>query len=306
MIAAVRALFAGVSMVARAPLLLVSLSVVTFIAALPFGLVLGERLRTALAHQPAIDLKAEEIDPEWWMEFRAHARGLEATFTPTVLGFAAPLDNLSALLDASPRPLVLAGPVLLYGVLWAFLLGGVLERFNQGGGIGLRGFCAAGLRRWPRFLLIGIAAGSMSWLLFLTVHAWLFGPVYEWLAANASSERNAFFWRVALYLAFGALLMIVTLVADYTRVSVVSAGAATLGDAVESSVRFIRRHLTAVVALYLLTGVLFTSLLVAYGLVDRRFGGWRAVVVGQAYIVARLAIRLTFAASELRLFKRAA
>jgi hypothetical protein len=42
-------------------------------------------------------------------------------------------------------------------------------------------------------------------------------------------------------------------------------------------------------------------LLVVYGVADRRVGGWRAVIVGQAYIVARLAIRLVAAASELRL-----
>ena len=72
-------------------------------------------------------------------------------------------------------------------------------------------------------------------------------------------------------------------------------------------VRFVRRHRGTVVTLYLLTGALFVALLVVYGAIEiyggSRVGGWRGVAVGQAYIVARLAIRLTFGASEVRLFR---
>jgi hypothetical protein len=61
------------------------------------------------------------------------------------------------------------------------------------------------------------------------------------------------------------------------------------------------------VTLYLLTAVLLAAMLIAYGTGEiyggTRLGGWRAVAIGQAYIVGRLALRLVLAASEVRLYK---
>src|SRR5690606_10641833 len=112
--------------------------------------------------------------------------------------------------------------------------------------------------------------------LYLTVHQVLFGPVYSWIEATAATERSAFFGRVGLYIVFAALLAAVSVVADYTRVMVVGSKA-RLGEAATSALRFIGRHTAPVVSLYLVTGALFVTLFVAYGLADRRLGGWRAV-----------------------------
>ena len=166
--------------------------------------------------------RAGQIDAEWWQEFRRHAQGLEATFTPNVIGFAAPLDNLSALLDGDTRPLILLLPVAIYAAVWMLLWGGVLERFVRGQPIGLRGFIRAGARYFVPFLIIGIAAVIVYAMLYATVHRVLFGPVFEWLASTVSTERAAFAWRVALYAVFGLLLLAVTAIADFARVDLVS------------------------------------------------------------------------------------
>ncbi|HJU41487.1 MAG TPA: hypothetical protein VJ691_01690, partial [Vicinamibacterales bacterium] len=67
-----------------------------------------------------------------------------------------------------------------------------------------------------------------------------------------------------------------------------------------------RRQAAAVVLLFALIGAIFISITVGYGVLEvaggSAVGGWRAVAIGQAYVLIRLAIRLTFAASELRLF----
>ncbi len=303
----VRALVEGLWMVITAPLLLAGVTLVSLLIAVPFGLVLNSHVQASLANQPPIYQGSVEIDPEWWSEFRAHAQGLDATFTPAVIGFAAPLDNLSALLDGTARPLVLAGPVALSALAWAFLWGGIFQRFVRSRKEGPAAFWSAGLRFLPRFAIISVAAGVATFLLYVTVHAALFGPVYQWLAAHASSERNAFFWRIVLYAIFGALIMIVSLIADYARISAVTASTASAGNAIAAGVRFVRTNLGAAVLLYVLSGSIFVALLAVYGAVDiyggSRVGGWRGVVIAQAYIVARLAIRLTLAASEARLFQ---
>jgi hypothetical protein len=304
----VRALVEGVWMVVTAPILLAGITVVSLLVAVPFGLMLNSHVQASLANQPPTYQGSVEIDPEWWSEFRAHAQGLDATFTPTVIGFAAPLDNLSALLDGSTRPLALAGPILLSALVWAFLWGGIFQRFVRGRREGPVAFWAAGFRFLARFAIISVVAGAASLLLYLTVHAVLFGPVYQWLASATSSERQAFFWRVALYAIFGALLMLVSLAADYARISTVWAPATSAAGAIAAGVRFIRANLGGVILLYLLAGALFVGLLTVYGGIDvyggSRVGGWRGVLIAQAFIVARLALRLVFAASEARFFKQ--
>lgn len=301
---AIRAFVAGLWQVLRAPHLVVLVAAVTLATMVPFALTLGDRLREALSQQPPIDLDAEEIDAEWWLEYRARAQGLEATFTPAIIGFAAPLDNLSALADGAPRAWALLGPLALYAVVWAFLAGGLLRRFDDGRPIGARTFARAGLTYLPSFVAVSLAAALAAGLLYLTVHAVLFGPVYDFGAARAGSERNVFFFRVVLYLVFGAMLAAVSVLADYVRVSCVRVTQGTLDGAWRDALAFVRAHPIAVIALYLMTAALFVLLLVLYSLADRRFGGWRGVVLGQAYIFARLGIRLTSMASQLQLFRR--
>jgi hypothetical protein len=283
----------------RAPAVLALVCVATLAAAMPFAVIVGRDVQRALSNQPPIALASEEIDADWWMEYRAHATGLEATFTPAIIGFAAPLDNLSALLDREARPALLVLPVLLYLAIWAFLWGGIIDRFRRDEG-SLRLFLGAARRHFLQMLIVSLLAAAVTIVLYVTVHAALFGPVFAALSGGVSSERDAFLVRVALYAVFGSLLAVVSLVADYTRITIVTQQR-PLRDAAAGAVAFLRASKAAVISLWLLSGLLFVSLLTLYGLADRRLGGWRLVLVGQAYIVGRLAIRMANTASQVRL-----
>ena len=301
-----RALWRGVVDVLRAPLLLIGAAVVMLIITAPFAAVLQSRLQESLSVQPQVSLDETEIDPEWWMEFRAHARGLEATFTPAVLGFAATLDGLSGVLDGRGIPIAVIVPLMLSIAAWALLWGGILERFHAGRGIGLRRFVRAGIARWSAFVAIAIASAAVNLLLFLTVHRLLFGPVYGWLVELTSTERDAFLARVALYIVFFSLVAIVSVIADYARVAGVVRSITTPLEMMRAGARFVSNRAAAVAGLYLMTGAIFIAITVGYGVLEiyggSQVGGWRAVAIGQAYVLVRLAIRLLFAASELRLF----
>lgn len=294
--------------VTRAPWLVAGVALVTLVAAIPFGLALGTQLNTALADQPPISRIAGDIDPEWWLEFRQHAEGLAATFTPAIIGFAATLDNVSAVADGTRRPLVLAFPVAGYALLWAFLWGGLLHRFAAPRRLTLSAFWQACVRFVPRFAAISLVAAAVTLLLYLTVHQVLFGYLYPSVAANLSHERDAFLLRLALYAVFGVLLAGVAAVADYARVNLVIGHARTVADAITTAADFVRRQWLAVSLLYAIVGVTTVALLVAYGVVDSfggvRTGGWRAIAIGQAVIIARLAIRLVTAAAEVRLVQQ--
>lgn len=301
-----RALSRGIADVIKAPLMLIAIALLTMAIALPFAAVLHSRLQQSLSVQPPISLAETEIDPEWWMEFREHARGLASTFTPAVLGFAATLDGLSGVLDGTPPPTALLLPLVISIVAWAFIWGGALHRFQQRRSIGVGGFVRAGRDHLLSFIGIAAAAALVNVLLYLTVHALLFGPIHRALVAMTTTERDAFFVRVALYLIFFSLIALVSLIADYARVAGVTARAASPGSMIRVAITFLRQRVGAAVALFVMTGAVFLAITSAYGVLEiyggSQVGGWRAIAIGQAYVLVRLAIRLTFAASELRLF----
>lgn len=304
-----RALLDGLGLVARAPLVLAGVLLVTMAGAIPFGLVMGSRLQTALADQPPVMLGSEEIDADWWLEFRRHAEGLEATFTPTVIGFAAPLDNLSALLDGTVRPWAMALPIAIAIVTWAFLWGALIQRFRTDGRRGVPALVASGWRFLPPFVLISAAAAIVQVVLYLTVHRVLFGPVFNTLAAMVPQERDAFAIRLVLYGVFGTLLVGVGLVADYTRISLALGRGDGVSGALATALAFLRRSWRPVGLLFVMTAGALAVLLVFYGVGEAyggsRVAGWRGVAIGQAFVVVRLLFRLLFVASEVRLFERA-
>ena len=296
-----RALLLGIADVVRAPLLLIAVAVITLLVAVPFAGILHSRLQASLSVQPHVSLNETEIDPEWWMEFREHAQGLEATFTPAVLGFAATLDGISNVLDGNAIPTAIVLPLVLSVLVWSFLWGAILSRFHRSAG-----FVRGGLAFLVRFAIVAVIAATVNLILFLTVHRLLFGPVHTFLVGMTSTERDAFLVRVVLYLIFFATIGAVSLVADYARVAAVAGRAATAGAMLGESIAFIRARVGAVITLFVLTGLIFVIVTFAYGTLElvggSQVGGWRAVAIGQAYVLVRLAIRLTFASSELRLF----
>lgn len=313
-----RAVASGVLDVIRSPWLIAGAAIITVMAALPFALIVGDRLQEALANQPPIALGSGEIDADWWSEFRAHAEGLAATFTPTVIGFAAPLDNLSAVLDGTLRPLPLLAPIAVAMLAWAWFWGVALTRFAEQGSLApppagrqrarsFRAAGAAGVVHFPRFVVISAAAAVAQLILYLTVHRVLFSVIYERSIGDGTPEPVAFAVRVALYVVFGIVLATVSLVADYTRIVDVVDRPATVGVMMRTGVGFVREHYGAVLAQFVLTGLLFVMLLAVYGTIDiyggARVAGWRGIAIAQAYILGRLIIRLTFAASEMRLFQ---
>ena len=303
----VRAWLLGLADVIKAPLMIAGIALIMIAITAPFAAVLQSRLQESLSVQPQISRDDTEIDPEWWMEFRAHARGLASTFTPAVLGFAATLDGLSGVLDGRGIPLPILGPLLVSVIAWAFIWGGALHRYHQGTGIGIRGFVTAGLAHLPRFIVIAAVAALVNLLLYLTLHKLLFGPVHAWLVSMTTTERDAFLARVVLYAGFFAPVVAVSLVADYARVLAVATGPTSPVQMLRRSIAFVSRRAPSVLALYFMTGLVFVVVTVAYGTLEiyggSQVGGWRAVAIGQVYVLVRLALRLLFAASEVRLFK---
>jgi hypothetical protein len=280
----------------------------TFLLALPLAMIVRGLLAAHLGSSLAAETAATGVNYDWWQEFAAQASGLGTTFTPSIIGFAMVLDNVSGVLDARRSILPIAAALGLYLAAWAFLSGGILDRYARQGPIRIYGFFGASGVYFFRFLRLAAIAGLAYWLLFAYVHPWLFEEQFVNLTRGMSEERTAILVRVVFYSLFGALLLATNLVVDYTKVRIVVEDRHSVLGALLAALRFIRSHARQVIALYTLNSMTFIVVIAAWVLIAPGAGGsggtmWLAFLLAQLYIVARLAVRLQFMASYVSLFQ---
>lgn len=298
----------GIRRVNGAPMLLAGVCLVTLLVALPLSVALRGMLEAHLGRSLVAEAAARGANYEWWQEFLAQATGLGATFVPSIIGFGAVLDNLSALLDHAPMAATIAGVTAAWMLIWSFLSGGVLDRLARDRRTRTHGFFAAcGVHFW-RFLRLGVLAWSIYACLFGWVHGWIFRDAYPALIENITSERTALLLRVAGYVLFGGALIFFNMIFDYARIRIVVEDRRSAIGAVAAGARFVRRHVGRAVGLYLLNGVAFVLLLVVYAVCSPGAPGaglvmWAALLLGQAYIVGRHYLKLLFYASQIALFQ---
>jgi hypothetical protein len=307
-ISAVEALRVGIASVNRAPVIIACVYLVTLLAALPFSMVMRDALQAHLGNSMVAEQVAQGVNVQWWSEFTEHAGTLGQTFQPSIIGFAAVIDNLSAFADGEARPSPLLWLGGCYMVLWLFLAGGVLDRYARARPTRSYEFFTACGVYFVRFLRLAPFIALAYYVLFAVVHPLLMDELFAELTRDVTVERSAFAVRLALYALFGALLVLVSILFDYAKVRAVVEDRRSMIGAIGAGARFARRNAASVAAVYLLTGGLFVVLLGVYAIAAPGAGSsgagvWLGVAVGQLYLVGRLWIRLLFFASETALFQ---
>lgn len=303
-----RSWFDGFRRVVAAPAVVAAVFLITLLAALPLAITMRGMIEAHLGRSLRSEAVADGVDTDWWQEFTSQTSGLGTTFTPSVIGFAATLDSVSSVLDARPQQVQVKGALILYLVVWVFLSGGVIDRFARQRRTRAYGFFAAsGVFFW-RFLRLGVIAAVVYWLLFAYVHQWLFDDAYTWLTRDLAVERQAFFWRVALYLLFGAMLIASNVVFDYTRIRMVVEDRRSAIGSLTAALGFVVRRRGRVLGLYALNALVFVLLIGLWALVAPGAGGagasmWAGVVLSQFYVLARLVLKLQFLSSQIALFQ---
>lgn len=301
---AIGAWFGGLWRVARAPWILALAYAALLAITLPLGLILHRDLPPP--SQPLIIEPGAGPAPnlEWVVELTTGRGGLLGSLTPTVIGVAAPLDNLDRLLDGRRPPLFVIAVSAISMVVWAWLWGGAIARYSGSG----RPFFTSCGRFFAAILKISAAGVLAAIALYLTVQPLLFDFAGPALAAGAS-ERAAFFWRVALAVPFIAMLTVTTLIADYARISLVLNGETSMMSAIADAIGIIRANPGAVLMLVIVSAVLLAGLLATYGAFEFIPGGsvptlGRVILIGQGFIVTRIVLRLVNAAAQVALVQR--
>ncbi len=294
--------------VRSAPALLLGVYAITVVLALPLAITMRGLLQTHLGASLAAEGAADGVNYDWWQEFRSQATGIGTTFSPTIIGFAATLDNISTLLDGERKIAPVAAALALYLIAWTFVVGGIIDRYARQRPTRAAGFFAASGVHFFRLLRLAVVSGFVYWWLFAYVHPWLFLEWFVDRTRTMSVERDVFFWRIALYVVFGILLVVVNVVFDYAKIRIVVEDRRSALTALSAAMRFVWRQRVRVAALYALNGLTFLVLIAlwAFGAPSARSGGislWLGVLVSQIYVLARLALKLQFLASQTALFQ---
>jgi hypothetical protein len=304
----VRAFADGLKRIIGAPAVLFGVFVLTCAMAMPLALTLRGMLRDHLGPSLAANEAATAVNFDWWQEFQAQAAGLGTTFTPSIIGFAAVLDNIGSVVDGDGEIAPVAGALGAYLLVWTFFVGGIIDRYARQRRTRSHGFFAASGVFFMRFLRLAVVAGLVYWFLFAYVHYWLFDVWFRSATRDLDVERIAVMWRLGMYGVFGALLVFANVLFDYAKIRAVVEDRRSMLVTLLASARFVLRNPLRVFGLYALNALLFLALVAVWAFVAPGAGGaglsmWIGFAVGQLYVLARLFVKLHFLASQTALFQ---
>jgi hypothetical protein len=298
----------GVRRAISAPAILIGVWLATTLVSLPLALSIRAELMSHLGSSLAAETAAQGVNYEWMQEFADQATGLGATFRPTIIGFGAVLDNLSAFMDNVSRPVIIVGAAGVYIAIWLFLSGGIIDRYARDRATRAHGFFSASGGFFFRFVRLAVVMAIVYGLMFGYLHPWLFDRVYPRLIRNVNVERTAFMIRAGLYLVFGLVLASANLIFDYAKVRAIVEDRRSALGALTAAVRFVRSNAAEAIGLYAINVISFGLVLAVYAALAPRAGGigwtmWIGFAIGQAYVLGRLCVKLIFWASETSLFQ---
>lgn len=195
---------------------------------------------------------AEGFDYLWWEEFRDEAKGLEKTFTPSIIGKGAILNNLEGLLMMRflrlPPVVLFVG--LLYILLHTFLAGGILSIYNKEDVEFSSGeFFKGSGGHFFRFLLLML----LSWLFFILFPFVIFGmlgSVLENVRENAFSEVLPFYLGLLFNIIVLFLFLFIQMVFDYGRIKIVVEESRNVLRATLGAFGFVFRNLGSTLGLF--------------------------------------------------------
>jgi hypothetical protein len=276
------------------------------------SLVLGIALASTLSQSIGNSLAGENLrngfDELWYPGFSAQTQGLSETFHPSVVGIGAVFNGLEKMLDGSflRGNWEVTGISFLYLLLWTFLSAAFISLYARPKG--QPSFFQRGVEFFPRFLLLGIMAGVIYFLLFYFVMEWLSKAVDE-LIRETIDERIHFCYVALKYLVVWGFIWTVNLVFDYSKIVMVVKDHKNALSAPLIAMRLVFSNFGKTYGLYLSLGAVWILMMLFYWMAAPGAGqsNWITIfgtfVVGQIYLLARIATRCLFYAGQTSMFK---
>jgi len=286
--------------------------------ALVLAVPLALRLEGDIKNRGASSGMMYGFDYDWWARWSEEQHGPSSALAPDILGTGFELKNVDLLLKgALPAGLFAGGsrPSLdattlgvgaLYLLLQVFLTGGLLGVFRAPQGCwtvrGLAHGAGFYFGRLFRVSLLALAAAGALFALNAPFARWVDG-----LAREAVSESTAIALNLGRHAVLLLALVLVHMVSSHAKVMVVREERLSAVLAFLSSLGFCARNFLSALGQYLVVGAVGIGLVALFGALDGRLVvvGWRsqlvALVLFEAFVAARIALRLGLLASQVEL-----
>ncbi|MDH4218694.1 MAG: hypothetical protein OEY18_08545 [Candidatus Aminicenantes bacterium] len=282
---------------------------------LAFSLILAvpmyHSLKDSFGQSLAGERMAKGFDYLWWEEFRDEAQGLEETFSPSIIGKGAILNNLEGLLMMRffglPPIVLIMG--LLYIILHTFLAGGILSIFNeQDAKFSMKEFFLGAGAHFFRFFLLML----LSWFffcLFPIISFGILGSVLEKVRENAFSEVTPFYLSLVFNAVVLFLFLFIQMVFDYGRIKIVTEESQDVLKSALGAFGFVFKHLGSTLGLFYLLFTVQAVVTIVYiliqGLIPQShfWGILTAFLLQQLFIFSMIWIRCWLYSSQMELFR---
>ncbi len=307
-----KAAFSGFGRVLGSPTLVLVLWISNVVVAVPLAVSIAGSVQDSIGGSLVQQNLRGGFDMGWYGEFDARAKGIEKTFSPSIVGAGAFFDNVEAWLNGSLFEMLEALVALgfVYGLLWALFLGGILHRYSDRRGLfRLTDFFSHGAEFFFRFVRLAVLSGFLYYLVYRFA-GWLFGRVED-ATRDVTVERTVLTYVIAASVLVALLLTFVNMVFDYAKIAAYKENRRSMILAAIRGFRLVLGNLGRASVLYYGLGLFGLVLLGAYSLVAPGVGQASvpsvvfAFLVGQAYLVSKLVLRLTFYAGQLALYESA-
>lgn len=309
MLSLFRPFISGLKRTLSEPRLLLLAWLLSLLAALPATLLLGAELHDSLKNRRAAETMELGFDAVWYGDYQGSQSGLASTFDPTAAGIGGVLSNLESWINGGlvDGLLGIKALGLLFAIVWAYFLGGYLERVtNDATPSGAAALFASCGRHGGRIVRIALLSGVGYYLVY-KLHGWRLDRLEERLI-DVTEETTAMWGTILLYAFTFLLLILVRTLSDYAKVAAVAQDQPSALRAYVAGARQIVRRPLTLLSTLLLYGALGSLLLALFTLLrpsivtaDYWAIGW-VVFVGQLWIALKLSLRLALLRSEAAIY----
>ena len=295
----------------KASQMVVLLFLINFIFSLFLAIPLYHSLKESIGQSQVGEKMTESFDYLWWQEFRDKSQGLEKTFTPSLIGKGALLNNLESLVEMRvlEAPPIVLTTGFLYIILHIFLAGGILSIFNKEiPRFSMKGFFKGAGIYFSRFLLLML----VSWLFFLAIGIFLkrgLDSILDNVSRNSISEVTPFYLGLLFSAIIYFFLLFVQMVFDYARLKIVMEERRNILKVTWEAFGFVFRHLGSTLGLFYLIFIGSAAASVIYIFIKELIpqsaflGVLAAFVFQQMFIFAVIWIRCWLYTSQMQLYR---
>jgi len=256
------------------------------------------------------DRMQKGFDYIWWEEFRDQSKGIETSFSPSIIGKGAVLDNFVHLIHFGethlPRVILVFGT--LYVLLHTFLSGGIISILGKDHPVfSIKSFFSGAGKFASRFFLLMI----FSWIFFFLVISLkdFLSTLVINVSSTAKSEIFPFYLSLLSSIFVYALFLFFQMIFDYARIKTVITDSRNILQTTKDAFIFVFKNIGSTMGLFYLLFLANLILTVVFVFLREVIPQTTAVsiiavfIIQQIFICSFIWIRCWLYSSQLELYK---